>query len=400
MASPAARPLSRRPRGGKARPLDDTSVYVHFPWCLAKCPYCDFASASIRRVEVPHARYADAVLRELEARSALLPGRRLTSVFFGGGTPSLWDPAELGRVLSAIRAAFEEIAPDLEVSVECNPTSLDRARAAALREQGVGRLSVGMQSLDAGRLRFLGRLHDPAGALRALSDALAEMPRVSGDLMFGMPEQRPEDFVAEIEAVLETGVRHVSAYALTIEPDTQFGALHRKGKLPVASDEAYAETFLAAREAFARGGLAHYEVSNYAVPGEEARHNLHYWRGGDYLGLGAGAVGCLTSSEGTSRRYRNEPRPERYREAPGHEVFEERLTCDERIGEALMLGLRTARGVDLEALRARTGRDPREGRERGLARRLERGDVRLEAGRLLVPRDRWLLLDSIVADVF
>jgi len=214
-----------------------TSVYVHFPWCLAKCPYCDFASGAIRPAEVPHTRYADALLRELEARAPALGERRLASVFFGGGTPSLWDPRQLGRVLAAVRAAFPLEEPDLEVTVECNPTSLDRAKAAALREAGVTRLSIGMQSLDAERLRFLGRLHDPEGALRAVREALLEVPRVSGDLMFGMPGQKAEDLTAEIEQVLETGVRHVSAYALTIEPGTQFGALYRKGKLKVAPED-------------------------------------------------------------------------------------------------------------------------------------------------------------------
>ncbi len=376
-----------------------TSVYLHFPWCLAKCPYCDFASAAIRRGEVPHDAYADAVLSELERRASALAGRRLTSVFFGGGTPSLWDAGALSRVLSAVRAAFEEEAPDLEVTVECNPTSLDRAKAAALRGAGVGRLSVGVQSLDAGRLRYLGRLHDPDGALRALRAASAEVPRVSADLMFGMPGQRAGDFEGELERVLETGVRHVSAYALTIEPDTQFGALHRKGKLEVAKEDDYAETFARAAEVLARAGFSHYEVSNYAQPGEEARHNLHYWAGGDYLGLGAGAVGCL--AEGASaRRWRNDPRPERYLERPGEEVFEERLEPEDRVREALMLGLRTARGVDLAALRDETGLDPRRGRERSIARRVERGDAALDGERLLVPTSRWLMLDSIVADLF
>jgi oxygen-independent coproporphyrinogen-3 oxidase len=378
----------------------DTSVYVHFPWCLAKCPYCDFASVAIGRDDVPHERYADALVRELEARAPSLGGRRLVSVFFGGGTPSLWEASALGRVLAAIEGAFDERTSDVEVTVECNPTSLDRARAAALRERGVTRLSVGLQSLDAARLRFLGRLHDPAGALRALADALAELPRVSGDLMFGMPEQRPEDFVAEVETVLATGVKHVSAYALTIEPGTQFGALHAKGKLPLAPEESYAETFLRAREAFARAGLAHYEVSNYALPGEEARHNAHYWRGGDYLGLGAGAVGCLTGSERHARRYRNEARPERYLERPGAEVFGEELSPEDRVREALMLGLRTARGLDLREVFERTGLDPRAGRERALERRIGRGDARIEGDRLLVPAERWLMLDSIVADLF
>ena len=378
-----------------------TSVYVHFPWCLAKCPYCDFASGAIRPAEVPHTRYADAVLRELEARAPALGERRLASVFFGGGTPSLWDPRELGRVLGAVRAAFEHEEPDLEVTVECNPTSLDRAKAAALRDAGVTRLSIGMQSLDAERLRFLGRLHDPEGALRAVSEALLEVPRVSGDLMFGMPGQKAEDLAAEIERVLETGVRHVSAYALTIEPGTQFGALHRKGKLRVATEDDYADAFLAAEALFAARGLGHYEVSNYAAEGEEARHNLHYWRGGDYLGLGAGAVGCLTRRDLSAHRTKNDARPERYLEAPGDAVeHEETLAPSDRIAEALMLGLRTARGVDLDALAARTGVDPRAGRERAIARRLERGDVAIEGATLRVPRERWLMLDSIVTDLF
>ncbi len=375
-----------------------TSVYVHFPWCLAKCPYCDFASAAIKRGEVPHEAYADAILRELERRAEALAGRTLVSVFFGGGTPSLWDAAALGRVLRAIRASFDR-EDALEVTVECNPTSLDRGKAAALREAGVNRLSIGVQSLDAGRLRFLGRLHDADGALRALRAAASEMPRVSGDLMFGMPGQRPSDFGEEARRVLDTGVKHVSAYALTIEPDTQFGALHKKGKLPLATDDDYAETFVVAERVFADAGLAHYEVSNYAVPGEEARHNLHYWAGGDYLGLGAGAVGCL--ADGTrARRWRNDPRPERYLAAPGGEVFEESLEPDDRIREALLLGLRTDRGVDLAALAEATGVDPRAGRERAIERRLERGDVVLEGERLRVPHDRWLMLDSIVADLF
>lgn len=380
-----------------------TSVYVHFPWCLAKCPYCDFASASIRRPEVPHDAYADAIERELEARretDAPLGGRTLTSVFFGGGTPSLWAPRALGRVLAAIRGAFDAEADDLEVTVECNPTSLDRDKAAALRELGVNRLSIGVQSLDDGHLRFLGRLHDATGAIAALEAATKEMPRVSGDLMFGMPGQEADAFTREVERVLATGVEHVSAYALTVEPDTQFGALHKKGKLPLATEHAYADTFEAAARAFAARGFAHYEVSNYAAPGARARHNEHYWRGGDYLGLGAGAVGALSDGPRAHRR-KNEPRPERYLAAPADAVaFEEVLEPADRVGEALMLGLRTAVGVDLEDVRACTGVDVLEGRARALERRQRSGDVVIEDGHLRVPHDRWLHLDAIVRDLF
>ena len=373
-----------------------TSAYIHFPWCLKKCPYCDFASASTRRDQVAHAAYADAVLRELEPHA--LGDRTLFSVFFGGGTPSLWDPAELGRVLAGVRAAFGAEREDLEITIECNPTSLDADKARALAAVGVNRLSVGVQSLDARHLRHLGRLHDAEGALRALRAAREGVARVSGDLMFGMPEQTPAEFTAEIEGVLACGVEHVSAYALTIEPDTQFGALHKKGKLPLATEDAYADTFVAARERFAAAGLGQYEVSNYALPGAESRHNQHYWRGGDYLGIGAGAVGTLSDGP-SARRTKNEAHPERYMQgAPP--AFVEELSPEDRVREALMLGLRTAEGVDLAAVQERTGLDLREGRERALERRHASGDVTLDGRMLRVPQERWLGLDSVVADLF
>ncbi len=372
----------------------DTSAYVHFPWCLKKCPYCDFASAGVRRAEVPHAAYADAVRRELDARD--VRGRRLASVFFGGGTPSLWEASALGAVLAAIRAAFESEAEALEVTVECNPTSIDADKAAALREVGVDRLSIGVQSTDDAHLRFLGRLHDGAGALRALAAVVPVMPRVSADLMFGMPGQRADDFEAELERVLATGVEHVSAYALTIEPDTQFGALHRKGRLALAPEGDFADTFERARALLERAGLEHYEVSNHARPGKTSRHNQHYWRGGDYLGLGAGAVGTLSG-----HRSKNDPRPERYLADPTRAaVFEEELGPDDRVREALMLGLRTREGVAFAAVRERTGLDPRAGRERAIERRVARGDLETDERGMRVPPARWLHLDGIVADLF
>lgn len=384
--------------------LRPTSVYVHFPWCLKKCPYCDFNSYGTARGDVPHDAYADAVLRELDARHEQLAARELVSIFVGGGTPSLWEPRALGRVLSGIRGAFEAHAGSLEVTVECNPTSLDRARAAALREVGVERISIGVQSVDDRRLGYLGRLHDAVGALRAVREAREEMPRVSADLMFGMPGQKADDFAAEIERVLETGVDHVSAYALTIEPSTQFGELYKKGRLAIAPDDDYAETFLRAEALFASRGLGHYEVSNYARPGQESRHNLHYWRGGEYVGLGAGAVGCLASEGGSARRWRDEPLPARYLEASGElarvETWEETLAPEDRVREALMLGLRTREGVDLAAVRARTGVEVERGRERAIERRLARGELVREGDVLRVPSASWLALDSIVTDLF
>lgn len=375
-----------------------TSAYVHFPWCLQKCPYCDFASATIRRPEVPHAQYADAVLRELELRASVTGTGPLPSVFFGGGTPSLWEPRELGRVLRAIRGAFGSQDEDLEITVECNPSSLDQRRAAELHEAGVTRLSIGVQSLDAQRLRYLGRLHDGPGALAAVRSALAEVPRVSADLMFGMLEQTPDDFLAEVAQLLELGLTHLSVYALTIEPQTQFGELYRKGRLKIAKEDAYADTFLACEALLAEHGFEHYEVSNYAQPGQTSRHNQHYWRGGDYLGLGCAAVGCVDR-----KRTRNRSEPANYFAATDIATLEDEhevLDAQSIVREGLMLGLRTSEGVDLRELRARAGIDPKRGRERELAKGLEQGRLTVDGERLRVPREHWLQLDGIVTDLF
>jgi len=379
----------------------DVAVYVHFPWCLRKCPYCDFATSPLERDAIPHAGYADAVVRELAMRMATLPESRLVSVFFGGGTPSLWEPRELGRVLRSIRAALATQHADVEITVECNPSSLDRPRAEALREAGVNRLSVGVQSLDDDELRFLGRLHDRALALEALEAAQSAFERVSADLMFALPGQPAERFYGYLEQLLERGLSHVSAYALTIEPATKFGSDARAGLLAAAPDESYATMYEGIEQLFTGAGFDHYEVSNYARKGEESRHNQHYWLGGSYLGLGAAAVGCISPRSG--RRYRNHPDAARYTEraaTPAVEVFQEQLSGEDLIKEALMLGLRTAGGVDLTALAERTGVDPLAARKRAVERRLARGDLALEAGVLRVPQRRWLMLDGIVADLF
>jgi oxygen-independent coproporphyrinogen-3 oxidase len=377
-----------------------TSVYVHFPWCARKCPYCDFATEPIRATALPHERYAEAVLRELEARATDLQGRELTSIFFGGGTPSLWGPAALKRTLRGITGAFERVHDELEVTVECNPSSLTQENAALLREAGVGRLSIGVQSLRDPHLQFLGRLHDSNRAVAALEEAVAQMPRVSADLMFGMPGQTLEELGEDIARIAETGVRHVSAYALTIEEKTMFGSLHRAGKLRVAPEEQYADLFEHAERCFADLGWAHYEVSNYAAEAEESRHNLHYWRGGAYVGLGAAAVGCLDDGPGHATRWRNEPNPQRYLEQSTLEAEIEELGPEEIVREALMLGLRTMEGMNLAATKTRAGRDPKAGREQDLERAIAKGNLEQVGNWLRVPQDRWLKLDGIVRDLF
>ncbi len=391
------------------RPL---GVYVHFPWCLQKCPYCDFLSVPAERRDIPHGEYTKAVLRELERRSPSLRGYRLQSVFFGGGTPSLWEPSELGRVLDAIMSATPAQAADVEITVECNPSSLDHDRARALRDQGVNRLSIGVQSLDAKRLAFLGRLHDRDGALRAVRDAVrAGFARVSADLIFGVAGQSPEEAEHEASTLADIGITHLSAYALTIEAGTRFGELARAGKLPLLEDALVARSFEAVEATLARFGFEHYEISNYAKPGDRARHNLGYWRGDDYVGLGTGAWGTWTTPSGRLR-YRNTPSPERYmsgwqsstevdfstKNALTSEL--EPISGEVAVREQLMLGLRLAEGVDLGRIARVAGapvRTPE--REKSIARLVSKKLLELDGDLLRIPPERWLLADGIIADV-
>lgn len=394
-----------------------TSIYVHFPWCLAKCPYCDFVSYATERDDIDHEGYADAVIREAEARFRYLEAERgasipVTSIFFGGGTPSLWAPRELGRVLARLRQLFE-VAHDAEVTVECNPTSLDADRARALVDVGANRLSIGTQSLRSEQLRFLGRLHDPAGAQAAVAAAIAVgVPRVSTDLIFGLPEQSPEDAREQAETLADAGLRHLSCYQLTIEPGTQFGERKKRGLLPMADDGKVADSFLAIDEALERRGLRHYEISNYAEPGQEARHNLAYWRGDEYVGLGCGAFGYVRSGAG-GFRWRNAIVPKDYvertrrvrgsaiAEDDGVTVMREELTPDALLRERIMLGIRVADGVDLARAARDLDVDPwTPERLRAIASLTERGRVVREGDVLRIPRAAWLFADDTAARLF
>jgi oxygen-independent coproporphyrinogen-3 oxidase len=414
-------------------------AYVHFPWCLGKCPYCDFVSfvTPARAADgkgderdaygIDHAGYADAVLREIEARSRALEARcaggaerpRLESIFFGGGTPSLWDARELGRVLAGVRSAFADagrVTGDLEVTVECNPTSLDEARARALIAAGVTRMSIGLQSLRDERLQFLGRLHDAKGGVAAVRAAQrAGVGRVSADLIFGLPGQSPEEARAEALELVDLGLSHVSCYQLTIEAGTRFGELARRGRLPLADEGAVAESFLAIDEALATAGLAHYEVSNYARPGNEARHNLGYWRGDDYWGLGCAAYGCArraptATGEARGERWRNLPSPEGYVEATRASLADRLLSLQESVEpldaetllrERLMLGLRIAEGIDMARAASDLGVPVwTTDREKALKRLVERGRIAREGDVLRVPRAAWLWTDDTAARLF
>ncbi len=385
-------------------------VYVHFPWCKRKCPYCDFLSLPLGDGSVPHRAYADAVLGELERRAAELPALPVHSIFFGGGTPSLWEPAELGRVLAAIRAHFPSLA-GCEVTVECNPSSFDPRVAEGLARAGVNRISLGVQSLDAERLSFLGRLHDGPGALGAVELALATgFARVSADLIFGVAGQAPEAAAAEARRLVGLGLSHLSAYALTIEPGTEFGERARRGRLPLLGDDATGDSFAAVDAALAELGLAHYEISNYARPGHESRHNLGYWRGEPYLGLGVGAWGTLPASEARVR-YRNTPNLTRYLEHAGAEPITlgegshhiaafEALSPSTLLMERLMLGLRLAEGVDLAELESELGVEVRTTeRLRAIERWQRRGALLQEGARLRLDSAHFLVADAVIRDV-
>jgi putative oxygen-independent coproporphyrinogen III oxidase len=398
------------------------SVYVHFPYCLAKCPYCDFTSYAKPRDAIDHVGYADAVLAELATRARELEERPhpfvLSTVFFGGGTPSLWEPRELGRVLQAILRRFGG-SSELEITVECNPTSLDRDRATELRDQGVNRLSIGTQSLDREELGFLGRLHDPEGALAAVRGALS-VPglRVSSDLIFGLPKQTPEAAAEQATRLAGLGLDHVSAYQLTIEPGTRFGELARVGRLPLADDGRVADAFLAVDESLTACGLGHYEISNFARPGEEARHNLGYWRGDEYLGLGCGAVGALADRDATfATRYRNTTSPEAYTkraygrvtptddrsatDEPSLAMEIEALSPETRLKERIMLGLRLALGMDLEEAASSLGIEAFSAqRSRAAEQLVARGRLVREGSRIRIPKHAWLFTDDIAARLF
>jgi oxygen-independent coproporphyrinogen III oxidase len=337
------------------RPTGELGVYVHFPFCRARCPYCDFKVDVVRAI--PSRAYLEAVRAELRAR--VWGGddgtRRLRSVYFGGGTPSLWEPEALAGVIEAASRAFAvapAAVPGLEITVEANPRELTRERAAGLREAGVNRLSLGLQSFDDATLRQLGRDHDAAAGRRALDVALeGGFERLSFDLIAAVPGRELGDWRRELASAEPfLGAGHVSVYELTVHEGTPFGRLRKQGRLPpVAEDLAVA--VLAETEGFLGAhGLLHYEVSSYARPGHEAVHNGLYWGGAEYLGLGVAAHSMRVAATGVARR-ENVRETARYLEEPlSPPNGEEWLDAETHLRERVFLGLRTTVGVALPAL--------------------------------------------------
>lgn len=365
---------------------------MHFPWCLAKCPYCDFVSYARERGNIDHRGYADAVIREIDARAPSFEGRVVESVFFGGGTPSLWDAREIARVIARVRERLS-CASDIEVTVECNPTSIDQQRAARLLDAGVNRVSIGVQALHDDELRYLGRLHDARGAIEAVRGAMrAGIARVSADLIFGLPNQSPRQSRDDASALADLGLMHLSCYQLTIEPGTRFGELAKRGRLPLADDGAVADAFLAIDDVLTARGFSHYEISNYAQPRHQARHNVGYWRGDEYMGVGCAAYGFVRTAASAGQRWRNAVAPERY--VGGEEAASiEPLDADALTRERIMLGLRMEEGIDL-------GDAWTPAREREAERLIARGRLLREGTRARIPRASWLWADDTAARLF
>jgi putative oxygen-independent coproporphyrinogen III oxidase len=327
------------------------ALYIHWPFCLAKCPYCDFNSHV--RDSVDHAQWQDALLADLRHESELAAGEPLDSIFFGGGTPSLMPPALVERLLREAEALWG-FAPGIEITLEGNPSSVEAANYRDLALAGVNRASLGLQALDDPTLKWLGRLHGAQEGLKAVETAQAVFDRVSIDLIYARPNQSVNQWLDELSKALDLGTSHLSLYQLTIEPGTRFESMVRRGEFQPLGEDACADLFALTRDLTETAGRPAYEISNHARSGEESRHNLAYWRYQDYVGIGPGAHG----RRGGMATVRHK-KPENWLRAVaewGHGISEERaLGQREQASEAMLMGLRLAEGVELVALAARFG---------------------------------------------
>ncbi|KQW19666.1 coproporphyrinogen III oxidase [Afipia sp. Root123D2] len=373
-------------------------VYVHWPFCLSKCPYCDFNS-HVRHAPIDEERYARAFAREIATTAARAPGREVTSIFLGGGTPSLMQPQTVGAVLDAIGQHWH-VAKDVEVTLEANPTSVEATRFRGYRTAGVNRVSLGVQALDDVSLKALGRLHTAREALDAVAIARTIFDRYSFDLIYARPDQTAQMWTDELKRAISEAAEHLSLYQLTIEPETPFFGLHAAGKLKVPDEAVARALYDVTQEVCAQQGLPSYEISNHARPGAECRHNLVYWRGQQYAGVGPGAHARL-DIDGRRHAIATEKRPETWLmrvEAQGNGVIaDDILNSEERADEFLLMGLRLAEGIDPQRYKALSGRalDPRR-----IALLKDEGAITVDAsGWLRVTKDGFPLLDAVVADL-
>ena len=373
-------------------------VYVHWPFCLSKCPYCDFNS-HVRHQPIDEERFASAFAREIETSAARAPGREVSSIFLGGGTPSLMKPQTVGAILDAIGRHWR-VAPNAEVTLEANPTSVEATRFAGYRAAGVNRVSLGVQALDDASLKALGRLHTAREALDAVAIARKNFERYSFDLIYARPDQTPDMWADELKLAISEAAEHLSLYQLTIEEGTPFFGLHAAGKLKTPDENTARALYDVTQEVCASQGLPAYEISNHARPGAACKHNLVYWRGEEYAGIGPGAHARI-DIDGVRHAIATEKRPEAWLmrvEANGHGVVtDDLLNSEERADEFLLMGLRLTEGIDPKRYAALSGRtlDPKR-----IALLREEGAIVVDAdGRLRVTQAGFPVLDAVVADL-
>jgi putative oxygen-independent coproporphyrinogen III oxidase len=388
-------PLSSEPPLWAPAP-DGLALYVHWPFCVSKCPYCDFNSHV--RDSVDQEAWRSALLADLAHEAALLPGRRLNSIFFGGGTPSLMPPETVAALIDAATGHWQA-SDDIEITLEANPSSVEAARFADLAAAGVNRVSLGLQALDDETLGYLGRAHDVSEGLGALDTAQAAFGRVSFDLIYARPDQSEAAWAAELSRALSFGTEHLSLYQLTIEPGTQFAARLARGDLATLDPDRAAELFEQTRQQMREAGLPAYEISNHARPGAESRHNLSYWHYGNYAGVGPGAHGRRDGTATTRRK-----KPENWMgrvHDNGHGIeSEDILTTQARAEEALLMGLRLDRGLDLRDVAKASGLDIDAIVDiRAIDRLAGHGLLLRDGDHLRVTEAGMLLLDAILADI-
>jgi len=379
----------------------DTSafgVYVHWPFCLSKCPYCDFNS-HVRHVAIDEGRFANAFAREIETTAARIGQREVSSIFLGGGTPSLMRPQTVGAILDAIGRHWH-VADDVEVTLEANPTSVEATRFAGYRAAGVNRVSLGVQAMDDASLKMLGRLHSAKEAMDAVAIARGAFERYSFDLIYARPDQTPGMWADELSRAIGEAAEHLSLYQLTIEEGTPFFGLHAAGKLKTPDEALGRALYDVTQEICCGHGLPAYEISNHARPGAECRHNLVYWRGQEYAGIGPGAHGRLDVN-GIRHATATDKRPEAWLmrvETNGHGLItDDELNRVERGDEFLLMGLRLAEGIDPRRYTAISGRPLDPGR---IALLREEGAIIVDDdGRLRVTQDGFPVLDAVVADL-
>jgi oxygen-independent coproporphyrinogen-3 oxidase len=372
------------------------ALYIHWPFCAKKCPYCDFNSHVREGVDV--AAWQAALLADMRAEAAEAGGEPLTSIFFGGGTPSLMPPVLVGALLDEAERLWG-FDPAIEITLEANPSSVEAANFAALAGAGVNRVSLGVQSFEDEALRWLGRLHGASEALHALEVAQARFARVTFDLIYALPGQTPDQWEAQLSRALALGTSHLSLYQLTIEPGTRFETDVRLGRFAPLDDDAAADLYALTQDLSSAAGLSAYEISNHARPGEESRHNLTYWRYQDYAGIGPGAHGRRGGFATTRHR-----KPENYLKAVserGHGIAEQRhLPSGEQASEALLMGLRLVEGVDLGAFAARFGIAPKALVDAGARDRLASlGLLWTKEKRIGVTTQGLPLLDAVLGEI-